>query len=38
MLNLRKSIIEDYWENQSPRLSKVIKAMERVEFWTVDES
>ena len=38
MLNLRKAIIEDYWENQSPRLSKVIKAMERVEFWTVDES
>lgn len=38
MLNLRKSIIEDYWEKKSPRLSKVIKAMERVEFWTVDES
>jgi len=38
MLNLRTSIVEDYWQRESPRLAKIIKAMEKVEFWTLDES
>lgn len=37
MLNLKKSIVEDYWRKTSPRMSKVISIMQDVEYWLLDE-
>lgn len=37
MLNLKKSIVDDYWRKTSPRMSKVISIMQDVEFWLLDD-
>lgn len=37
MLNLKKSIVEDYWRKTSPRMAKAISVMQDVEFWLLDD-
>lgn len=37
MLNLKKSIVEDYWRKTSPRMAKAILVMQDVEFWLLDD-
>lgn len=37
MLNLNKSIVDQYWQKTAPRIAKVLSVMEGVEFWLVDD-
>lgn len=37
MLNLKKSIVEDYWKKTDPRLSRILNNMGTVEHWIVDD-
>lgn len=37
MLNLKRSIVNEYWKKTDPRLAKILSAMENLEHWTVDD-
>jgi|SRR5471032_2388819 len=37
MLNLKKSIVTDFWKRTDPRLARVLGVMENVEHWVVDD-
>lgn len=37
MLNLKPSVVEDFWKKTDPRLSRILKVMESVEHWVVDD-
>ena len=37
MLNLNKSIVDQYWQKTAPRIAKVLSVMEGVEYWLVDD-
>lgn len=37
MLNLKKSVVSEYWKKTDPRLARVLGVMENVEHWTVDD-
>ena len=37
MLNLNKSIVDQYWQKTAPRIAKVLSVMEGFEFWLVDD-
>lgn len=36
-LNLRKSIVDDYWQQKDPRTSNILNTMSNLETWTLDE-
>lgn len=35
-LNLRTSVVEDYFKSKSKRLSKILEKLEPVEYWVLD--
>lgn len=37
MLNLKKSIVGEYWKKTDPRLARILSVMENVEHWIVDD-
>lgn len=37
MLNLKKSIVGEYWKKTDPRLARILGVMENVEHWIVDD-
>ncbi len=37
MLNLKKSIVNEYWKKTDPRLHRILNVMENVEHWTMDD-
>lgn len=37
-LNLKKSIVSDYWKKTDPRLARILSVMENVEHWVVDDA
>lgn len=37
MLNLKKSVVQEYWKKSDPRLAKILGVMENVEHWTLDD-
>lgn len=38
MLNLKKSIVTEYWKKADPRLARIFSVMENVEHWVVDDT
>lgn len=38
MLNLKRSIVTDFWKKTDPRMSKILSIMENVEHWVADDS
>lgn len=36
-LNLRQSVLEDYWRKKDPRLSRILGWMESMEDWMLDD-
>ena len=37
MLNLKKSIVTEYWKKADTRLARIFAVMENVEYWVVDD-
>ena len=37
-LNLKKSIVTEYWKKADPRMARILSVMENVEHWTVDDT
>jgi hypothetical protein len=37
MLNLKKSIVSDFWKRTDARLARVLSVMENIEHWVVDD-
>ena len=37
MLNLKKSIVSEYWKKTDPRLARILSVMENIEHWIVDD-
>lgn len=37
MLNLKKTIVGDYWKKTDVRLARILSVMENVEHWIVDD-
>lgn len=37
MLNLKRSIVGEYWKKTDPRLARILSVMENVEHWIVDD-
>jgi hypothetical protein len=37
MLNLKKSIVGEYWKKTNSRLARILSVMENVEHWIVDD-
>lgn len=37
MLNLKKSVVQEYWKKSDPRLARALNVMENVEHWTLDD-
>jgi hypothetical protein len=37
MLNLKKSVVGDYWQKTNSRLARILSVMENVEHWIVDD-
>jgi hypothetical protein len=37
MLNLKKSIVSEYWKKTDSRLARILSVMENVEHWIVDD-
>lgn len=37
MLNLKKSIVGEYWKKTDPRLARILSVMENIEHWIVDD-
>jgi hypothetical protein len=36
-INLRKSVVEDFWKGRDPRIARILGWMESVEDWMVDD-
>lgn len=37
MLNLKKSVVGEYWRKTDPRLARILSVMENIEHWIVDD-
>lgn len=37
MLNLKKSVVGEYWKKTDPRLARILSVMENIEHWIVDD-
>lgn len=37
MLNLKKSVVTDFWQRTDPRLARILSVMENIEHWIVDD-